>query len=106
MAQNLISRGCTVTNTFKMDIKGSTVARMFVTYQQNGVTVLEKTVDDADIGEDGTVVIHLSQEDTLCFNQDDGAIRVQIRILTDGGTAIKSKVMTAMTDELLKDGVI
>ena len=50
--------------------------------------------------------VRLSQEDTLRFPASGGPIRIQLRLRTTAGTALKSGVLTAAPDELLKEGVI
>lgn len=100
-----ISGGCTVTNTFTLPCGSEDIAALYVTYQQNGVTVLEKTKEDCRF-QGNTAILSLSQEDTLKFPLEEGVIRIQIRLRTVAGTAMKSAVMTAAPDELLKQGVI
>lgn len=100
-----ISSGCTVTNTFSLPCGEEDIAVLYITYQQNDVTVLEKTKEDCNF-EGTTAIVRLSQEDTLKFPQDDGQIRIQIRLRTIEGTVMKSNIMTASPDALLKQGVI
>lgn len=100
-----ISSGCTVTNTFSLPCGEEDIAVLYITYQQNDVTVLEKTKEDCSF-EGTTAIVRLSQEDTLKFPQDDGQIRIQLRLRTIAGTAMKSAVLTASPDVLLKQGVI
>lgn len=100
-----ISSGCTVTNTFSLPCGEEDIAVLYITYQQNDITVLEKTKEDCNF-EGTTAIVRLSQEDTLKFPQEDGQIRIQLRLRTVEGTAMKSTVLTASPDELLKPGVI
>lgn len=100
-----ISSGCTVTNLFTIPCQGEELAALYITYQQGGATVLEKTLADCTFEENIARVI-LSQEDTLRFGMGGGLIRIQLRLRTVQGTVLKSRVLTALPDELLKEGVI
>ena len=106
----IIQTGCTVTNTFTLPCGEGDIAVLYITYQQGGETVLEKTKEDCAFDQDeeghSRAVVALSQEDTLKFDWEAGAIRVQIRLRTREGTAMKSRPMTATADELLREGVI
>ena len=100
-----ISTGCTLTQYFTLPCPGSELAALYLTYQQGGVTVLEKTLADCAF-EGSTARVALSQEDTLRFEPQNGPVRIQLRLRTAAGTALKSGVLTAGVDELLKEGVI
>ena len=65
-----ISSGCTVTNTFSLPCGEEDIAVLYITYQQNDVTVLEKTKEDCNF-EGTTAIVRLSQEDTLKFPQEE-----------------------------------
>lgn len=99
-----VERGVTPTHIFEtgLDLREATV--LYITYQQNDRTVLEKTIEDADISED-SVSVALSQEDTLLF-REDAMVRIQIRAGFADGRRVKSEIITTETDELLKEGVI
>ena len=99
-------RGSTPTNVFNcnIDLTGATV---FVTYQQNGVNLIEKTGDALTITATQTgctVSVELSQEDTLLFAT--GRVLVQIRYVKADGTADASNIIGTTADKILKDGVI
>ena len=100
-----ISSGCTVTNLFTLPCQGEELAALYITYQQGGRTVLEKTLADCAL-EGSTARVDLSQEDTLRFEARTGPVRIQLRLRTTQGAALKSRVLTALPDELLKEGVI
>ena len=101
----ILSGGCTLTHSFTLPCPGQELAALYITYQQGGATVLEKTL--ADCAFEGALArVRLSQEDTLRCPASDGPIRIQLRLRTTAGTALKSGVLTAAPDELLKEGVI
>lgn len=103
-ADDLIAKGCTCENAFSLPYDQSEIAALVITYQQKGVTKVEKTIDDCTFTA-GKVHVSLSQEDTLKFD-DDAIIRIQIRIRLNNGIVTKSQIVETYTDNVLKDGVI
>lgn len=112
-------RGTTPTHTFKVGIDLSDIQALFITYQQNGETVVEKTIDDVEIDAENKVIrTTLSQADTLLFESEptdrccaadhtkDNKVKVQIRIKFADGSATASNTMVTTVDEILKDGEI
>ena len=101
-------RGTTPTHVFNTDIDLSGAEVIYVTYQQNGKTIIEKTRDSLEVTED-TVVVHLTQAETLLFSQGSNAqqVRVQIRAKWPGsGQAVASNVVQTTVKEILKEGEI
>lgn len=100
----MISKGCTVGNTFTVPFTKEEVEVLYITYQQRGKTVIEKTLDDCSFG-DGFISTGFTQEQTLLF---ESSIRVciQIRARLKDGTATKSNIIETDVDKLLKDGII
>lgn len=94
-------RGSTPTNTFEVDLD-LTGATVFITYRQNGKTILEKSEDVVITAE--ALTVELSQEDTLAFA--DGPCEIQIRYVFPNGKADASNIITATAERILKDGVI
>lgn len=80
------------------------MARLYITFSQNGNTVLEKTLEDVTIN-GATVTLALSQEDTLKFKESAG-MQIQLRILTPLGEALASDYMQCPVEGVLKEGVI
>lgn len=95
-------RGSTPTNTFELDIDLRN-ATVFVSYEQDGTEILEKTGDDLTINED-SIVILLSQEDTLKFHP--GKVFIQIRYVFPTGAADASDIIQTTFERIIKDGVI
>lgn len=100
----IIPKGCTVVNTFTVPFNREDIDVIYITYQQSGRTIIEKTVSDC-VFRDGKILVDLSQEDTLLFN-NSYIIQIQIRIRLKNGVATKSNIINVNTDELLKKGVI
>lgn len=98
-------RGTTDYLEFGIPFKASEVRVGYVTFQQGGLTVLEKCTDDEDVVlEDGLIGIPFTQEMTLAL--PTGALEMQIRIVLMNGEAPASEVMETYVDDVLKDGVI
>ncbi len=99
-----MKRGTTPVNVFHTNID-LTGAKVYVTYSQSGRVILEKTGDALEVTED-SVMVHLSQKDTLAFNASLHKVQMQMRYVTADGTADASNIMTADVEEVLKDGEI
>lgn len=98
-------RGTTPELTFNLPFDASTIKSLYVTFTDKEKNiVLEKTEADFTLS-GSTIKGELSQEETLLFEERTKA-RVQIRILTTDGKALKSIPFDIHIDELLKDGVI
>ena len=94
--------GTTPTHTFTLpaDI-ASTVAKVRVIYSQGDDVVLTK--DTATLsGND--VVLKLTQEETLKFHNRK-TIEIQLRVLTKGGDALTSDIITRSPYECLESEV-
>lgn len=80
------------------------IAAIYITFQQGGKTVLEKSIDDVTI--DGNqIFVELSQEDTLALRASQ-TVYIQLRIRDTSDNAVASKVLRLYTDDVLKEGVI
>lgn len=95
-------RGSTPTNTFDvdLDLRGATV---FISYEQEGAVIIEKTGEDVDIGE-SQLSLTLSQEETLKFHP--GKVFIQIRYVFPNGAADASEIIQTTFERIIKDGVI
>ncbi len=98
-------RGTNPVLTFELP-EAITIAALFITFQQDGKTVLEKTLSDVSYDtESGVITLPLTQEDTLIFAENTAAL-VQIRLRDNLGNAVASDPMRVMVGEIFKDGVI
>lgn len=95
-------RGSTPTNTFTVDID-LTGATVFISYEQKGKVVIEKTGEDLTITPE-SIVLRLTQEDTLAFTPGD--VLIQIRYVFPNGVADGSNIIRTTADRIIKDGVI
>ena len=102
-----IGRGTTPTNKFNvsMDLTEATV--LYITYAQLGKTVIEKTLDDVTEITADSVSVKLTQEDTLLFKAS-AQVEIQIRAGFGGenGDRVRSNIMVADVEKILKDGEI
>lgn len=95
-------RGTTPTHTFVVPIDASDVAKIRVIYSQRGQVILTR---DYDTYQDGKLVVQLSQEDTLKFD-DKQPVYIQLRVLTLAGEALASNVIETQSYWLLEDEVL
>ena len=100
----MIAKGCTCKNTFSIPFAESDIKVIFITYQQKGKTVIEKSLSECTFSE-GTVSVILTQEDTLKLDENE-YIKIQIRVRLQDGTLTKSKIIETYTDKVLKNEVI
>ena len=95
-------RGTNPVLTFELP-EAITISALYITFQQNRQTVLEKdlTADK----ENGIITLPLSQEDTLLFSELE-PVWVQLRLRDNLDNAIASEPMRVNVGEIFKDGVI
>lgn len=98
-------RGTTPTHifTFPAGVDPAGFDEIYITYEQDGSIVCEKSINDMEMTADG-VVVTFTQAETLRFSP--GAVRIQIRAHTADGTAVASNIISTTAREILKDGVI
>lgn len=96
-------RGTTPTITINTDLDLTDASNLFVTFKQDGVVVFEKTLSDVTVTEE-TVVVNLTQDETLALNTSAG-LQFQIRA-TLGDNKVASNVMQTTVEKILKEGVI
>lgn len=100
-----MTRGTTPTIILKLktDLQMSEMKQIWVTMKN---LVFEKTyqIGDIQITEDNSLVIQLSQEDTLKFCSGD--VNVQVRLLNNSDKAYASNIKSLSVKSILKEGVI
>lgn len=111
-------RGTTPVHVFSVDIGLENLEQVYVTYQQNDETIIEKDINDVTIDtEEKTIKVQLTQEDTLKFSSGvwdrlhsnefrNNKVKIQIRLKFTNGNAPASNIITTTVDEVLKDGEI
>lgn len=97
-------RGTTPLHTFTLPIAASSIAKLRVTYAQQGNIVAEKTEADATL-EDNIVQVTLTQEETLKF-RDTRDVEIQLKVLTTGGDALVSEIWRVDAKKCLNNEVL
>lgn len=97
-------RGTTPTHTFTTDLDLTAAEVLFVTYKQQGKTIVEKDIGEVML-EPEQISLELSQDDTLAFSTT-GEVQIQIRARFAGGEAVASNIIRVPAEAILKDGVI
>lgn len=93
------------TQGIELDVPYDTrlLSKLYVTFTQEGQTVLEMDVADVMLGE-GKVWIPMQQADTNALGP--GFATMQVRALFSDGSAIASEHQTYRVVDALKEGVI
>lgn len=97
-------RYTTPTHIFNVNLDFTRVDVIYVTYNQNGTNLVEKTKKDLTITVD-QITLTLSQEDTGKFVIGE-PVEIQIRARFYDGTAVASNIMRTTVERVLKGGVI
>lgn len=102
-----IGRGTTPTNTFNTSFNLTEATVIYITYAQQNHIVFEKTMEDITEITAEKITVQLSQEDTLLLS-DRYPVEIQIRagFGGEGGSRVRSNIMTASVERILKDGEI
>lgn len=98
-----IHRGTTPDVELDVPYDTRLIEKVYVTWSQEGQTVLEADVADVLLGE-GKIWVPLTQEDTLAMSP--GFAQMQVRALFSDGSAISSAPVTYRIVDALKGGVI
>lgn len=99
-------RGTTPTLTFTTPFAAADVADGYITFKQGNDVVLEKRVTDDGVSFEGkTIMLKLSQAESLLFDPTCMAL-IQLRFKLEDGNAVASNVLKAYIRPVLKDGVI
>ena len=98
-------RGTTPTHSFTLPegMSEQDFAVLYVTYAQNGETVVEKTGEGLHF-EGNIIKVVFSQQDTLQFAP--GPVKIQLRGRMLDGQAVASNHISTTAKEILKDGEI
>lgn len=97
-------RGTTPTHYFKTKVDLTGASEMFITYEQEGKKIVEKSINDITI-EPEQLIVKLTQTDTLAFSTL-GEVEIQCRAKMPGGAALASNIIKRSVGAILKEGVI
>ena len=98
-------RGTTPMHSFELPFGVEVIKSGVVTYVQENETILEKELTECNL-EGNIVSVKLTQEETLKFNCANRYVFVQLRLLTQGGDALASDVMTIEVKRCLNSEVL
>lgn len=109
---NIIRPGTTAVCRFNIPFAFNDIAAARVTFSQHthpncyeSKPMLVKNLKDCD-GAGTTLLLPLSQEDTLKFYSVYGPVGVQLHVRLNDGTAVKSYIEYASVDDILKREVV
>lgn len=103
---NIIQRGTTARNTFEVEKDLTDASEIYVSYEQSGKVVVEKTLENGvSIVSEEQITVDLTQDDTLALNEHY-PVKMQIRAKFPSGSAVASFTMSASVGEILKEGAI
>lgn len=99
----MMYRGTTPTLTFYLPLDPTTLTTCYITFTQDNEVVLEKTLNDCQMGTDN-LSFKLSQKETLAF-QSDSTVCIQVRCKINQ-MALASQIMYTNVCDILKEGEI
>lgn len=97
-------RGSTVTHIFNIPLEANDIKELKITYAQGENIVFYKKKNDCTIA-DNTIALTLTQEDTFKLDSSQH-VKIQLRVLTDKGVVMSSKVMTRSVEACLDSEVL
>ena len=98
-------RGTTPNNIFSVDIDLTGAEVVYITYSQKGETVIEKTIDDITITSE-SLTVTLTQAETLRLKEREVEIQIRAGFGGENGDRVRSNIMVAEVEKILKDGEI
>ncbi len=107
----MIVRGTTPTHVFNIPFSIDKITEAYITYEQDGRTVIDKRLDDieADIFEN-TLTLQLTQDNTLGFvvneKPRDNIVTIQIKLLFDSDIVCCSRPIRDWVVNAVRDGKI
>ena len=102
----MIRRGTGPTLGFTTPYEQELVDRGYITFQQNGVNVLDIPFDGDQVEiEDNMIYCTLTQSQTLVFDSKVN-LKIQIRAVLTSGVPVASQEISTTVGSILKDGVI
>ena len=97
-------RGSTPTHRFTPSIDLSLIKDIELVYAQNDVVLITKHLEDFEV-EDNTLILKLSQEETLKFSHK-AAVQIQARTLMLDGSVLSTHVTTTTVQKCLSSEVL
>lgn len=99
-------RGTTPKLTFTLSIAPSRFLKLYITAEQSGRVVFERTLDEVDKNDiTKSVSFRLTQDETLALSEK-AQIFMQARGVMTDGNAVASDIVTTGVSRILKEGAI
>ena len=107
----MIVRGTTPTHKFVLPFSPLDVSDVIITYQQSGVTVVNKKIDSVTIDmSTNALCVQLDQRETLSFScgkkYSDNIVNIQIRIIKSDGSVYASNIIRDKISDILWDEIM
>lgn len=97
-------RATTPTHTFEIPFDAEIIKDFIITYCQSEKIILEKRLSDCKI--DGNIIsVKLTQKETNLFDKSIN-VEMQMRVLTKGGDALASQIISKPCWRVLNDEVL
>lgn len=100
-----VFKGSTPTLNFNVNAPLENIQAMYLTFEQCGIPILEKDINNIKIVDLDTINVTLTQEETLLFSSKYD-IEVQFRAKYEDGSATTSDINTFNICRVLKNEVI
>lgn len=97
-------RGSTVTHIFNIPLEANDIKELKITYAQGDNIVFYKKKNECVVA-DNTIAVTLTQDDTFKLDSSQH-VKIQLRILTDKGVVMSSKVITRSVEACLDNEVL
>lgn len=97
-------RGTTPTFTFTLPFECNQITALSVCFAQKKEVVLEKELGNCSV-KDKTVSVTLTEEKTLLFQHEKGAVEIQLRVGC-GDARLASNIILVSVERILKDGCL
>lgn len=97
-------KGTTPTHVFALGIDAELIKDLRVIYAQQGRVLVKRELGDC-TANGGEVTVKLTQAETLRFDANK-AVEIQVRVLTTGGDALASDIVSVTVEECLDNEVM
>ena len=100
----MIYEGTTPTHTFTIPFDITLISKLRILYSQNNEVLITKELGDCTVL-DNAVEVKLTQQETLAFDPRYN-VEIQLRVLTAGGDALSSDIITTTVNRCLESDVL
>ena len=97
-------RGTTPTFRLTFSVEISDIKKAYISFYQNKIKVVEKTLSDCEVESERVARLTLSQKETLRF--DEGKALCQVRYITNDDKVEATNIEYVIVNGVLKEGEI